>query len=361
MKKMTLFLISSLLVAQTFAADVINQRRLIRIMPVYQRWMIAGDSTFSELSIPVLVYFPIRYNLSLSLSGSQATANGGDLAKLSGLTDTQLALSYHVESANLLLNLGVNLPSGKNELTLQQLATSSVLSSNVFQFHAPNFGQGPNISPGATLALPVRDNLVLGLGAAYQYKGRFTPLIDSNLDYDPGDEILLTGGFDVRLNPTATLTGDVILTFYGMDKINSREVFGAGNKQVASLQFRKYLGFDEIRLLARYRSRAKNELIVGGVLASEAVKTNPNQVEFLGHYRRRFSRRFSAQFFAESRFFQNTPAFEGVNLFGAGVAPSLMLSSNLYMLAQFKYQTGSFEGGARLSGLEAGLGMAVSF
>jgi len=361
MKAVAVFLVSSLLLAEVFAADVINQQRFIRIMPLYQRWAIAGDSTFSELSIPVLVYLPVRYNWSVSFSGSQAAVKGDNFADLSGLADAQLATSYHVGKANLLLNLGVNLPSGKDKLTLLQLATSSVLSSNVFQFQVPNFGQGLNISPSVTWAVPVRENFVLGLGASYQYKGQFTPLTNSSLNYNPGDEMLLTGGFDTRLSTTATLTGDAIFTFYMTDKINDGEIFGAGNKLVANLQFRKYFGFDEFWLFARYRSRAKNDLVVGGVLTPENVKTNPDQVELTGHYRRRFNSRLSTRFIAEGRFYQNTPAFEGVNLFGAGLAPSLALAENFQLLAQLKYQTGSFKTGASLSGLEAGLGMLVNF
>jgi len=361
MKYISLFLISSLFLVEAFAADLINQQRFVRIMPLYQRWMIAGDNAFSEFSIPVLVYFPVQRHWSLSLSGSQATAKGDNLANLSGLTDTQLGLNYHIESTNLLLNLGLNFPSGKGELSLPQLETSALFSSNIYQFQVPNFGQGLNISPGATWALPVRDNLVLGIGASYQYKGKFTPLTNSGLDYDPGDEILLTGGFDLRLGPTTTLTGDLIFTLYGTDKINGREIFGAGNKLVANLQFRKYLGFDEIWLFARYRSRAKNDLVVGGALVPEKEKTNPDQVELIGQYRRRFSRRFSASFFAEGRFYQDTSAFDGVNLFGAGLAPAIALSSNFQLLAQFKYQTGRFAEGASVSGLEAGLGTVVNF
>jgi len=218
-----------------------------------------------------------------------------------------------------------------------------------------------NVSPSLTWALPARENFVLGLGASYQYKGQFTPLTNSSLDYDPGDEMLLTGGFDTRLSATATLTGDVIFTFYGKDKINGGEILGPGNKLVVNLQFRQYFGFDELWLLARYRSRAKNDLLVNGVLTPENVKTNPDQVELAGHYRRRFSRRISTRFFAEGRFYQNTPAVEGVKLFGAGLAPSFALSENFQLLAQLKYQTGSFKEGTSVSGLEAGAGLLVNF
>jgi hypothetical protein len=235
------------------------------------------------------------------------------------------------------------------------------LSANIFNFQVPNFGQGFNISPGLTWAAPVRDNFVLGLGASYQYKGSFKPVAGLTGDYNPGDEVLLTGGLDLRLNETTTLSSDLIFTLYSMDKIGDTEIFAAGNKLVANAQFRKYFDFNELWLFARYRSSAKNDLAAGGQLVTEDEKTTPDQIELLGHYQARFTRRFSMRFLAEGRVYQDTPVFDGVKLFGGGLAPVFLLSPNFQVLGHFKYLTGGFDGGARLSGLEVGVGMLARF
>lgn len=361
MKSANVLLIFSLAVANASAAEIISQQRLVRIMPVYQRWSVEGNNQFSEFSIPVQFYFPFSRNLSVSLLGSQASVKGGALETLSGLTDTQLAFNYHLEGAKLLLSLGLSLPNGKRELSLKEFETSDLISLNIFNLQAPNFGQGLSVSPGITWAVPVRDNLVLGVGASYQYKGKFKPLTGLTDGYDPGDEILLTGGLDMRLGATTTITGDFIYTLYGTDKFGDHDVLAAGNKLVANFQLRKYFNYDELWLFARYRSRTKNELAIGGVLVAEQEKTNPDQIEVMGHYRRRFSRRVSARILAEGRFYRDTPTFAGVNLFGAGIAPIVSLSANFQLLAQFKYLTGSFEEGSSLSGLEVGVGTVVKF
>ncbi|MDZ7345151.1 MAG: hypothetical protein ONA90_11635 [candidate division KSB1 bacterium] len=361
MKYTTLLFLLAFTTAGAFAADVISQQRFVRIMPIYQRWDLQQNNQFSEVSFPLQVYLPLSRNLSATLLGSQASVSGEALQSLSGLTDTQLSFNYHLEGPKLMLSLGINLPSGKTELTQDEFVTSNVISLNILNLQVPNFGQGWNISPGLTWAVPVQENFVLGLGAAYQYKGAFKPLTGLSADYNPGDEILLTGGFDLRLSPTAVFTSDVIFTLYGTDNYADSEVFTAGNKLVANFQFRQYFDYDELWLLARYRSRGKNDVAVAGQLVTESVKTSPNQIEVLGHYRRRFSRQVSVRFLAEGRFYQETPAFEGVNLFGGGLAPIISLSPSFQLLAQFKYFTGSFKSGDSLSGVEAGLGAVVNF
>jgi len=377
MKSSHLFLIASLsMTGAVLAQDayIINQQRFVKIAPAYQRWSVEGDNQFSEFSIPIQIYFPFSRNWSVTLLGNQASAKGEALLdssstirgqalpKLSGLADTQLSVRYFLETMNLALDLGLNLPSGKSELELQEFRTSAELSANIFDFQVPNFGQGFNVSPGLTWAVPVRDNLVFGLGASFQYKGSFKPVAGLIDDFDPGDEVLFTGGLDLRLNETTTLSSDLIFTLYGTDKIGDTEIFAAGNKLVANAQFRKYFDFNELWLFVRYRRSAKNELARVGVgLIPEAKKTTPDQIEIMGHYQARFTRRFSMRFLAEGRIYQDTPAFEGVKLFGGGLTPIFLASANFQLLGHFKFLTGSFDGGDKLSGLEIGVGMIAKF
>jgi len=376
MKSPHLFLIASMSMAGAVLAQdayIISQQRFVKIAPAYQRWSVEGDNQFSEFSSPIQIYFPFSRNWSVTVLGNQASAKGEALLgssatnrgqalpKLSGLTDTQLAVRYFLESMNLALDLGLNLPSGKSELGPDEFRTSAELSANIFNFQVPNFGQGFNISPGLTWAVPVRDNLVLGLGASYQYKGSFKPVAGLSDDYNPGDEVLFTGGLDLRLNETTTLSSDLIFTLYGTDQVGDAEIFAAGNKLVANAQFRKYFDFNELWLFARYRSSAKNDLAAGGQLVTEGEKTTPDQIELLGHYQARFTRRFSMRFLAEGRVYQDTPVFDGVKLFGGGLAPIFSASSNFQLLGQFKYLTGSFDRGDKLSGLEIGVGMLAKF
>lgn len=383
--KRTNFLTTLILITicNAFAGNdrhITSRRGYVTVFPVYQSWTIEDSVDFSEISTPITLYFPLSRNFGMTLRGSQAIATGdkqniaaGDnLGTLRGVSDTQLSFSYHVEAANLVLNLGLNLPSGKRKLTENEFNTSILLSNNIYNIRLPNLGQGFNIAPGFTLALPVSANLVLGVGASYQIKGKFKPLSALEDDYDPGEEILATGGFDLRLSETATFSSDVIFTIFGTDKIGDKEVFAPGNRLVANVQFRKYFNFHELRFFARYRSREKNDraIILGEKLSKEPEKTFPNQLEIMAHFRIRFGRSFYTRLLVEGRLYQEAPAFvniqdtpnsAGINLLGFGIAPEISPSSNFRIPMTFKYFTGSFKDGPKLSGFELGLGFSVSY
>ena len=336
---------------------------LIRVMPVYQRWSQGQGNAFAQFSVPVYARLLFGRKLSLALRGGQATASGDNAQKLSGVTDTQL--SFYYNTANFIFNLGLNLPSGKRALTYPEFLTTSLLSLNHYNFQTPSYGQGFNMAPGFTWAWPVSEKFALGLGAAYQYKGKFKPLtlIDK---YDPGDEMLLTGGLDWRMGETAKFSLDVITTIYGKDKIDTAVVFAAGHRFVAHAQFRQSFGFDEFWLFVRYLSRGKNSLAVGGALLPENKKSTPDQFEMNGLYFHRFNRRFASSFLLEGRYFTKPPASTllssaGISMFGFGVMPEFSPTPGLRIPLRLKYFLGNVPGGQKISGLEAGLGMALSF
>ena len=358
----------SLLVAISSAEAQVGQsasRRqdYIRIMPIYQRWTEGNGNRFAQFSVPIYVRLALGRNLAVAMRGGQAMASGDNLQKLSGLTDTQLSCNYSM--ANFIFTLGLNLPSGKRALTYDEFLTTSLLSLNHYNFQVPNYGQGFNVSPAFTWALPVSEKFAVGLGASYQYKGRFKPLalIDN---YDPGDEVLLTGGLDWRAGETAKLSIDLIFTLYGTDKIDASAVFAAGNRVVTHAQFRQNFAHDELWLFARYLRRGKNSLAVGGALLPEDKKSAPDQIEIIGHYSHRFNRRAAAGFLAEARYFTKPPAADiftsaGITIIGLGVAPEFSPSPRFKILTRFKHLFGSSRGGQNISGLEAGLGMGLSF
>jgi len=340
--------------------DIIRRQGFVSALPVYQTWTIKDGDRYSEFSSPVMLYVPLSRVSSVMLRGARANT-GGDARSLSGFTDAQLGLTYHLEKYNVVFSLNVNVPSGINEFDQDEFGTSLVISNTLFNFQVPNFGQGFNVTPGFVWAIPVSNTLVLGLGASYQYRGSFKPLAELD-DYDPGDEILLTGGFDVRMGETSTLSVDMIFTSYGRDKLGGDVVFGSGSKIVANVQFRKDLNLNELRVLARYRTLSKSDIAYGGILVPEQDKVAPNQFELLASYRARLRETLFINFLAEARFFEESPdLFSSVSLFAVGIAPEFSLSSDLTLPARLKLQAGSLKGGRSVLGVELGAGLRLSF
>jgi hypothetical protein len=344
--------------------QIISQTASARLMLNYQSWSLQDSVDFSEITIPLSIYYPINRSLSVTLRGNGASASGDNLESIGGITDTQLGFAYLIENANLVFNLGFNLPTGKKKLSFDEFTTSGLISNNIFNLSTPNFGQGLNISAGFTWAIPAGERFVFGLGASYQYKGSFKPLEALVEDYSPGDEILLTGGFDARLGGAAAFSADAIFTLFGTDKIGGDEVFAPGNRLVLNAQFRRYFGFNDFWLFGRVRSRAKNEqaIILGQALVKETENSNPTQIEVMSHYRLRLNPNIYLRILAEGRFYEKTAAdFSGVNLFGGGLAPEFTVSRSVTIPLVFKFLTGSFKDGPGLTGLELGAGLNVSF
>lgn len=337
-------------------ADVVSQRGSFSLMPVYQHWSLDSIKV-SEASALVSFYQPISRQASISLRGAFASASG-DVTSLSGATDMQLAGNYYVESANMMFSLGLGIPVGKKKLTADEFITSILLASNTFRFNVSQFGTGFNLSPGVVWALPVSDDIVLGLGATYQYRGPFQPLEDLGT-FDPGDEISGTAGIDLRLSETSSISADIVYTHIGKDLLEGDEIYISGDKIFAAMQYKKYFEFNSLFVGATFRSKAKSEVALGKFLAP---RLEPDQVEILGAYTARFSDALSMQFSLEGRFFQETSIpFSGYNMVGAGLMPEFSVSESVTIPVRLKFTSGKGKSNGTITGFEAGLGVVLNY
>jgi hypothetical protein len=338
---------------------IISRQGTVSIMPVYQSWSGRGGLSFSEMSAVLSAYVPLGRDASVSLGGGGA-ASGGDVAKLSGLTDLQIGLTYHVESINTVFTLGVNAPTGKKELPHDQFVTSILFSHPLFNMQVPVWGQGLNLNPGVAWVFPASDNLVLGLAAAYQYRGKYKPIEGSGF-YAPGPEITGSLGADYKLNEISSLSADFMLTAYGTDKYNDAEVFASGNSYWFNLQYRRYFRENELDVFAGYRSTSKGKVAGVGGLVSEAERLDPGRFEALGQFKQVFNPRFSLTYLAEVRIYENTPeAYSGSKVAGVGVGPAYALPSGIFFPALLKVDFGNLKGGGSITGIDARIGVGYN-
>ncbi len=360
MKRLLLTMLLLGLVAEGFAQEeslfLSSQRQPVRLSfgASYQRY-VEGDSMLAEVSVPLAISAPLGRRFAVSLLASGASATGDGVTSLSGLTDVQLGLSFieQIGQSSLVASLGVNLPSGKRELEQDEFLTTISLSQHFFNFRVPGFGQGFNVEPGLVWAFPVGEDVVLGLGAAFQYKGPYKPLSSMAGDYDPGDEVLLTGGLDVRLGPTTNLSADFTFTHYMADRLGDVEFFSAGDRVTATGQVLSSLGQHQVRLVARYRGQAKSSIPADLASADAALRTIPSMGLLIGSYDHQLSGQLRLGLLARARLFGETDLFERKTLFDLGLAPEVVLSPAVRLRTRFVYTLGDF------TGFEAGGGLAV--
>ncbi|NIW79317.1 MAG: hypothetical protein GWN16_07585 [Calditrichae bacterium] len=335
---------------------------ILRVFPLNQSWSIEDSIGISreirELSTQVFFSYPVVDRLNLAFNGARVST-GGDSKSISGFTDVQISANYFLTSFDLVLSLGVNLPSGESQLSEPDFQTSLLLSDPIFRFQVPNMGQGWRVSPGVSWAKKINDRLAVGIGAAYQAISEYKFRKEITETYDPGDEWAVAGGFDMRLSRATLMSCDLLFTFYGTDKLENVVVIEAGNKMVLKIGFLKYFDRDKMELLARYRNRTKNT-----VIATETdMKFLPNEVELKGQYYRFLSQQVGINFIAEARIYESlaNARFSDGPIWGLGILPAFDINSNVSIPLRLKYLWGNFKDDYTVSGIEAGAGVSVSF
>ncbi len=356
-----------IIIFKSFSQSYYTERNsaTIQFMPIYESWSIKNNVAFSEFTSALsLSYFPSS-NTNLMLNTNYA-ATGGDLNSISGFSDTRISVKHNFSKYNLVLTAGVNIPSGKTKLSTDQFETLRFIGQDLFGMRTPNFGQGTNFILGASWVHELSDNYVVGLGLSYQVKSQYQPLKDFIDKYTPSNEISVTGGLDVKISNTQTVTGDIISVFYGSDKINGKEVFSSGYRMIFDLLYKQYFGFNRLSIVLLYSIISEEyygQSVYADAISStfEDLKLNPNKFSIGVNYSQRFSSWFSLGYGIQTSFYENTSSFfSNYVLYGITVAPKLKVSSIVNLPVFIRYLIGSSSGKPGLSGFTLGTGITVN-
>ena len=234
----------------------------------------------SQWSIPLTISIPIAQRTTLGAHVSRARASSDSTGELSGLSDVQFEIAKYVSlgSGSMIARLTGNLPSGKQHLTEDEFRTASTLSYNVYDFATASLSQGAGIAPSISLAMPITAKASIGIAAGYYYRGGYDPLESLSSTYYPGRELLVAGGFDLRLSNASIFSADGRFSLYGRDRVDETEIFQAGNKIVGRVQYQRWFGSSNLLIRGVYRSRANDNIASAeGVLFGENERIWPNE------------------------------------------------------------------------------------
>jgi hypothetical protein len=199
------------------------------------------------------------------------------------------------------------------------------------------------------------------LAGAYRYKGSYTP-VEGTGDYDPGDEITVTGGVDFRITPAASISADLLFTVYGKDKLGDRDLFSSGPTLLATVQYIQYFGRNQLQVVTGIRTRGKSQIASSVGLVDEPARIEPNRIDVLAGYTMQFSLRFSARFMAEAHVYDATAsALSDARVFGIGVFPVYRVTRSVSLTARVQFHGGSIKDGKSVSALAGGIGIATTF
>lgn len=319
---------------------------------VYQQYD-DDDVDLAVLSVPFTTSFSLTRALSLGVRASFVSADGADQASYFGYADTQAALSFQQTfgGTSAVASLSVNLPTGVEGATPQEAETAFLIGQAFYGFRLPTLGQGYNVAPGLTIAFPVSSGLAVGVGASYQYRGPFEPSRLSDAEYDPGDEVLLSAGFDARLGAASTVALDATYVAYSEDTFEGF-AYTTGDAFMVTAQWTAGLGGHDVQLLGRARVRGETSIPPETLALLGPDATVPTQGRLLGHARFRFGDRLRFGVRAQGRYYEESEVFSAKTLFDVGVVPEVQVAPGLWLNGRVGGTVGD------LQGFDVGAGLA---
>jgi len=227
----------------------------------YRSWQKeTGDNkqSVSQINSPTAIKIPLSRNFAVDVAGSYIFSSVED-SRLSGLTDVRaraVAMLFH---DTVMLNAGVNIPNGKSDLDFEETAVSAIISDKALGFRYNKLGEGLDMTFGGGLA-QAYGPASFGVGAGYIIKGKYEIAQDVDLKYKPGDQLNITGGFDLLFAPLL-LRSDVTYTTYKYDQSDGDDIFKEGNRlAIKESAIIKKPTFALV-ISGRYISRAKSEIV----------------------------------------------------------------------------------------------------
>lgn len=350
-KRLLLIASLSLTLAGSAAAQIMyGQPSAADIQFIHTHWEAdAGDSlgttSISQVSFPMRGFIPAGDNaeLLIYLAGAWNSLDrpATDEYTLTGLGDARLQYNRSFADDRLLLSAGMNLPSGKRELSIEEESpVLTMLSQSYLSFPMRQFGEGLGFSlmlGGAQMVGQFR----AGVSAMYQYNGKYAPYEGVD-DYDPGDLISFNAGID-RDYESARVGVNATLSLYTKDKLQGTEVF----KQSTSVDLRlagEY-GGDRGQLSGAigYLIRGRNTTFVEST--ENEVKIYGNELWGRAAYIHRFGNWRLGPVAELRNIAENEQDLGSATVFGGGAAISRTLGETMGLELSGRYYTGNADGG----------------
>jgi hypothetical protein len=213
----------------------------LRIAPQFLQYRLNDpvSATVSQFAVPLFVVIPVNerltFDVGTSLARSRATWEGGE-SQITGLTDTQVRGNYTLGSDFVVLTAGLNLPTGRSSVTLDQFRAAGLISNDFLAFPISSMGTGLAITLGAAVARPAGD-WNIGFGGAIRRSGAYEPfdIPNQSLRFQPGNEYRARVGVDRPVGAGRVAFG---LTFsaFGKDDAGG-SVYNTGNRVIAQAAY----------------------------------------------------------------------------------------------------------------------------
>ncbi|MEP6617858.1 MAG: hypothetical protein ABJE47_01035 [bacterium] len=267
------------LLTQTAGAQSVFDSEL-RFAPQFLQYQLKAPTNekITELAVPVFVSIPFGSRFTFDVGTSYASAKvttGSAVSQISGLTDTQLRGNLALGTDFVVITGGVNLPTGRSSVTLDQLTAAGRIGNDFLAFPISNMGTGLAATGGIAIARPMGD-WSIGIGGAVRHSSTYDPfnVPGQSIRFTPGDEYRARIGADRALGAGRFSLGLTYSAFGDDDAGGS--VYNTGNRLIAqTVVTNSYngaditvAGYNVFRAAGNYASglKAGRENILNGYL-----------------------------------------------------------------------------------------------
>ena len=261
-------------VAPTLSAQSVFDSEL-RLAPQFMQYQIKSPSneTISELAVPVFVSIPFGSRFTFDVGTSYARAKvttGSTLSEINGLTDTQLRGNLTLGTDFVVITGGVNLPTGRSSVTLDQLTAAGRIGSDFLAFPISNMGTGLATTGGIAIARPFGD-WNFGFGGAVRRSSTYDPynVPGPTLRFTPGDEYRARVGVDRGLN-NGRLSLGLTYSAFGKDDAGG-SVYNTGNRLIAQAVVTNSISGADVTLAGYNVFRAPGQYASGDPAGRENI------------------------------------------------------------------------------------------
>jgi hypothetical protein len=195
------------------------------------------------VTVPLTVIVPLTRQLELGVNGAYARGEvrrgDGSEAALSGPIDTEVRLTAALAQDRLRLGIVALLPTGRSELTAEELDVAGVIAADLLPFAISNWGTGGGIGVNAAAAVPVGFNMAVGVSGGYVVTREFEPRSDASFAYRPGNQLHVRAALDRSFGSAGKASLQLIYQQFSQDRSGDANLYQAGDRlqAVASYAF----------------------------------------------------------------------------------------------------------------------------
>lgn len=340
----------------------------------YSNWKMTqgeNETTINQLIFPITGFVPLQDNLELHLfivNTTNSVEDSNSDYQLNGLGDLKLQVSKSFAEDQMLMSVGLNLPTGKTSLDEEGDSTINMLSNNFLDLPVRGLGGGFgfNILLGGAQS---SGNLQYGGGILYEYNGEYEPY-EARGDYDPGDKISINAGGDL-VGEKTTFSVDIIYSLFTYDKVDGNDRF----KQSPQIEFRTgvvyKLSNTDLNAGIRYVFRGDNDIYLLDAASQEileSLKLFGNELMLYGGAVYKISKDMSLNPSLSLRMISandknlEDSQLDNSNVIGIGLAFNRRFQEKYGLKIGGKYFTGSADGGdIDLTGLQFTASLTATF